>query len=68
MREDQAARATNPQIHPTRQVALITSGSSGMGLVTAQAYAEAGAAVILADVVSGVEAQAQTVRDVVGQS
>jgi hypothetical protein len=46
MREDQAARATYPSIHPTRQVTLITGGSSGMGLVTAQAFAEAGAAVI----------------------
>jgi hypothetical protein len=39
MREDQAARATYPQSTP-RARSLITGGSSGMGLVTAQAFAE----------------------------
>jgi NAD(P)-dependent dehydrogenase (short-subunit alcohol dehydrogenase family) len=34
----------------TGKVALVTGASSGMGLVTAQAFAEAGAAVVLADV------------------
>jgi NAD(P)-dependent dehydrogenase (short-subunit alcohol dehydrogenase family) len=32
------------------QVALVTGGSSGMGLATARAFAEAGAAVVLADI------------------
>jgi NAD(P)-dependent dehydrogenase (short-subunit alcohol dehydrogenase family) len=40
----------NPSYDFTGQVALVTGGSSGMGLATAQALAEAGAAVILADV------------------
>ncbi len=34
----------------TGKVALVTGASSGMGLATAQAFAEAGAAVVLADV------------------
>jgi NAD(P)-dependent dehydrogenase (short-subunit alcohol dehydrogenase family) len=33
-----------------RKVALVTGAASGMGLATAQAFAEAGAAVVLADV------------------
>ena len=40
----------NPRYDFTGQVALVTGGSSGMGLVTAQAFAEAGAAVVLADI------------------
>ena len=37
----------------TGQVALVTGASSGMGLATAQAFAEAGAAVVLADIDAG---------------
>jgi NAD(P)-dependent dehydrogenase (short-subunit alcohol dehydrogenase family) len=40
----------NPSYDFTGQVALVTGASSGMGLATAQAFAEAGAAVVLADV------------------
>jgi len=42
------------------KVALVTGASSGMGLATAQAFAEAGAAVVLADVrEDAVKAEAQ---------
>jgi NAD(P)-dependent dehydrogenase (short-subunit alcohol dehydrogenase family) len=40
----------NPRYDFTGQVAVVTGGSSGMGLATAEAFAEAGAAVVLADV------------------
>src|SRR3954463_4387226 len=40
----------NPTYDFTDQVALITGASSGMGLATAQAFAESGAAVVLADI------------------
>ena len=40
----------NPTYDFTGQVALVTGAASGMGLSTAQAFAEAGAAVVLADV------------------
>jgi NAD(P)-dependent dehydrogenase (short-subunit alcohol dehydrogenase family) len=33
----------------TGKVALVTGAASGMGLATAQAFAEAGAAVVMAD-------------------
>jgi NAD(P)-dependent dehydrogenase (short-subunit alcohol dehydrogenase family) len=40
----------NPQYDFTGQVALVTGASSGMGLATARAFAQAGAAVVLADI------------------
>jgi NAD(P)-dependent dehydrogenase (short-subunit alcohol dehydrogenase family) len=40
----------NPTYDFRGQVAVVTGGSSGMGLATAQAFAEAGAAVVLADI------------------
>ena len=40
----------NPTYDFTGQVALVTGGSSGMGLATVRAFAEAGAAVVVADV------------------
>ena len=40
----------NPTYDFTGQVALVTGAGSGMGLVTAQAFADAGAAVVLSDI------------------
>ena len=40
----------NPTYDFSGQVALVTGASSGMGLATAQAFAQAGAAVVLADI------------------
>jgi NAD(P)-dependent dehydrogenase (short-subunit alcohol dehydrogenase family) len=40
----------NPTYDFNGQVALVTGGSSGMGLATVRAFAEAGAAVVVADV------------------
>src|SRR3989440_11443907 len=44
---------SNPIYDFKDQVALVTGAGSGMGLVTAQAFAEAGAAVVLADIDEG---------------
>ena len=40
----------NPTYDFAGQVALVTGAGSGMGLATAQAFAEAGASVVLADI------------------
>src|SRR4051794_12406361 len=49
----------NPTYDFKGQVALVTGAASGMGLSTAQAFADAGAAVVLADVnANAVEAAA----------
>ena len=42
--------STNPVYDFRGQVALVTGASSGTGLATAEAFADAGAAVVLADI------------------
>jgi NAD(P)-dependent dehydrogenase (short-subunit alcohol dehydrogenase family) len=55
---------TNPTYDFTGQVALVTGAASGMGLATARAFAEGGAAVVLADLNAGaVEQAAQSLLD-----
>ena len=44
------AAAMNPIYNFEGQVALVTGASSGIGLAAAQAFAQAGASVVLADV------------------
>ncbi|MCW2984112.1 MAG: oxidoreductase [Conexibacter sp.] len=62
---------TNPAYDFGGQVALVTGAGSGMGLVTATAFAEAGAAVVLADIdehalQAATEALTGAGRDVLG--
>jgi NADP-dependent 3-hydroxy acid dehydrogenase YdfG len=47
---DEKAHIVNPSYDFTGRVALVTGASCGMGLDTAQAFAEAGAAAVLADI------------------
>jgi NAD(P)-dependent dehydrogenase (short-subunit alcohol dehydrogenase family) len=47
---EKGAQTMNPTYDFKGQVALVTGASSGMGLATAKAFAEAGAAVVLADI------------------
>jgi NAD(P)-dependent dehydrogenase (short-subunit alcohol dehydrogenase family) len=49
-RQKRGITAVNPTYDFAGQVALVTGGSSGMGLATARAFAEAGAAVVIADI------------------
>lgn len=53
----------NPTYDFTGQVALVTGAGSGMGLATARAFAEAGAAVVLADLNSRALATATDALD-----
>ena len=46
-RDQQVEQIVNPTYDFTGQVALVTGASSGMGLATAQAFAKAGASVVL---------------------
>lgn len=55
---------SNPTYDFTGQVALVTGAASGMGLATAQAFADGAAAVVLADLNAGaVEQAAQSLID-----
>ncbi|GAA2332135.1 glucose 1-dehydrogenase [Dactylosporangium salmoneum] len=54
----------NPTYDFTGQVAFVTGAGSGMGLATARAFAEAGAAVTLADIdEAALQAATETLRD-----
>jgi NAD(P)-dependent dehydrogenase (short-subunit alcohol dehydrogenase family) len=56
--------APNPIYDFSGQVALVTGAGSGMGLATARAFAEAGAAVVMADInPTTVKAAANSLRD-----
>ena len=56
----------NPTYDFKGQVALVTGASSGMGLATATAFAEAGAAVVLADRNEAAVRQASETLNVAG--
>jgi len=49
-RQKERQGTVNPTYDLAGQVALVTGGSSGMGLATARAFAGAGAAVVIADI------------------
>lgn len=55
---DEKEPHVNPSFDFAGQVAFVTGAASGMGLAAAYAFAEAGAAVVLADIDSGAAQQA----------
>jgi NAD(P)-dependent dehydrogenase (short-subunit alcohol dehydrogenase family) len=50
IREERLSNMSNKALNFDGKVALVTGASSGMGLATARAFADAGASVVLADV------------------